>query len=115
MTSSPGGPRWREGRAWSFYRATLDRLHERYAHLGVSRVDGSITEVSARREAVRTFQQSDGVRIFLGKPAAAGAGITLHAARISIYESMSNQAAHYLQSLDRTHRRGQVRDVGTSR
>ena len=30
---------------------------------------------------------------------------------MAIYESISNQAAHFLQSLDRVHRRGQERDV----
>ena len=49
--------------------------------------------------------------IFLGNPAAAGAGLTLHRARIAVYESFSNQAAHFMQSLDRIHRRGQERDV----
>jgi SNF2 family DNA or RNA helicase len=28
-----------------------------------------------------------------------------------VYESLSNQAAHFLQSLDRIHRRGQSREV----
>jgi len=96
---------------WSFYRNSLDRLEERYRHLGVVRVDGSVADVATRRAAVRAFQESDDVRVFVGNPAAAGAGITLHAARIAVYESMSNQAAHYLQSLDRIHRRGQKRDV----
>jgi SNF2 family DNA or RNA helicase len=49
--------------------------------------------------------------LFVGNPAAAGTGLTLHRARYAIYESMSNQAAHYLQSLDRIHRRGQERPV----
>jgi SNF2 family DNA or RNA helicase len=49
--------------------------------------------------------------LFAANPAAAGAGLTLHRARIAVYESMSNQAAHYLQSIDRIHRRGQTRDV----
>lgn len=49
--------------------------------------------------------------LFVGNPAAAGAGLTLHRARFAIYESLSNQAAHYLQSLDRIHRRGQDRHV----
>src|SRR5205823_1158203 len=49
--------------------------------------------------------------LFVANPAAAGAGLTLHRARIAIYESLSNQAAHYLQSLDRIHRRGQTRQV----
>lgn len=96
---------------WSFYRSMLNRLAERYAHYGLVRVDGSIGEVSERRAAVASFQNDPETQIFLGNPAAAGAGITLHSAAISIYESMSNQAAHYLQSLDRTHRRGQTRDV----
>lgn len=96
---------------WSFYRSTLDRLAARYVHHGLVRVDGSVTEVADRRAAVSSFQNDPGTRIFLGNPAAAGAGITLHSAAISVYESMSNQAAHYLQSLDRTHRRGQPRDV----
>ena len=49
--------------------------------------------------------------VFVANPAAAGAGLTLHRARVAIYESLSNQAAHYLQSLDRIHRRGQKREV----
>ncbi|MHC5731527.1 MAG: helicase-related protein, partial [Nostoc sp.] len=64
-----------------------------------------------RREAVRKFQEDDETMLFVANPAAAGAGLTLHRARLAIYESMSNQAAHYLQSLDRIHRRGQTRDV----
>lgn len=51
------------------------------------------------------------VRLFVGNPAAAGAGLTLHASHHAVYESFSNQAAHFLQSLDRIHRRGQTRKV----
>lgn len=96
---------------WSFFRYSLDLIAERYRHLGLVRVDGSVSDVSERASAVRRFQQDEEVRIFLGNPAAAGAGLTLHAARIAVYESLSNQAAHYLQSLDRIHRRGQEREV----
>lgn len=96
---------------WSFYRVTLDFLAERYHEYGLARIDGSIAEVAARRDAVRRFQQDDETRLFLGNPAAAGAGLTLHRAALAIYESFSNQAAHFMQSLDRIHRRGQDRDV----
>lgn len=96
---------------WSFYRATLDALEERYGSLGLVRIDGSVGDGARRRESIRSFQEDDGTRVFLGNPAAAGAGITLHSARIAIYESFSNQAAHFMQSLDRIHRRGQERDV----
>ena len=96
---------------WSFYRSTLDQLVHRYRHLGVARIDGSVASVEERRAAVNSFQCDPDVRLFIGNPAAAGAGVTLHAARYAVYESMSNQSAHYLQSLDRIHRRGQDRDV----
>lgn len=96
---------------WSFYRSSLDRIAHRYAHLGLVRIDGTVTDASARRQAVRAFQEDPEVKLFLGNPAAAGAGLTLHAARYAVYESLSNQAAHYLQSLDRIHRRGQEREV----
>ena len=96
---------------WSYYRRSLDTLARRYAQLGVARYDGSVTDVDERRQSVRTFQEDDETMIFVANPAAAGAGLTLHRARFAVYESMSNQAAHYLQSLDRIHRRGQGREV----
>lgn len=96
---------------WSFYRAALDQIARRYAHYGIARVDGSIPDVATRRDAVRRFQEDDQTMLFVGNPAAAGAGLTLHRARIAVYESLSNQAAHFLQSLDRIHRRGQDREV----
>lgn len=96
---------------WSFYRATVDRLVRRFAEYGVARIDGSVRTTAARREAVSVFQDDDDTMLFVGNPAAAGAGITLHRARTAIFESFSNQAAHYFQSLDRVHRRGQTRDV----
>lgn len=96
---------------WSFYRYSLDALAARYADLGIARIDGSIGDVGARRDAVRRFQEDDETLMFLGNPAAAGAGLTLHRAALAIYESFSNQAAHFMQSLDRIHRRGQQCDV----
>jgi SNF2 family DNA or RNA helicase len=96
---------------WSFYTASVTAIVERYAAHGTVRYDGAVDDVDARREAVRRFQEDDETMIFVANPAAAGAGLTLHRARVAIYESLSNQAAHYLQSLDRIHRRGQRRDV----
>jgi SNF2 family DNA or RNA helicase len=96
---------------WSHFKFSLDVIADRYAKHGVAMIDGSVGEVSARRDAVRRFQEDDETMIFVGNPAAAGAGLTLHRARIAVYESFSNQAAHFMQSLDRIHRRGQGRDV----
>lgn len=91
---------------WSFYRKSLDEVEKRYARFNPVRVDGSVP-ASDRKNAVKRFQEDPTVMLFIGNPAAAGAGITLHASYDAIYLSYSNQAAHYLQSLDRIHRRGQ--------
>lgn len=96
---------------WSFFRHSLSRIAERYARFRPVRIDGSITDIHARAQAISKFQEDDETMIFVGNPAAAGAGITLTRSRIAIYESFSPQAAHYLQSLDRIHRRGQTQDV----
>lgn len=96
---------------WSFYTQSISAIVERYRRYGTLRYDGKVSDVDVRRDAVRRFQQSDGAMLLVANPAAAGAGLTLHRARFAVYESFSNQAAHYLQSLDRIHRRGQDRDV----
>lgn len=96
---------------WSFYKTSIQNIFDRYQTYNPVRIDGSIPDVLDRREAVRSFQEDNETMLFVGNPAAAGAGITLHSARYAIYESFSNQAAHYLQSLDRIHRRGQTRSV----
>jgi SNF2 family DNA or RNA helicase len=96
---------------WSFYTASIDAIMDRFDQYGPVRYDGSVADIADRREAVRRFQEDNNTMLFVGNPAAAGAGLTLHRARLAIYESMSNQAAHYLQSLDRIHRRGQTRGV----
>lgn len=96
---------------WSFFTRSLEAILDRYERFNPVRVDGSVSDARERREAVRRFQEDDVSMLFVGNPAAAGAGLTLHRARFAVYESMSNQAAHYLQSLDRIHRRGQERPV----
>jgi SNF2 family DNA or RNA helicase len=96
---------------WSFYRYSLDQIAMRYAQYGLVRVDGSIARFQDRRDAITRFQNDPDIHIFLGNAAAAGAGITLTAAHHAIYESFSNQAVHYMQSVDRIHRRGQTHSV----
>lgn len=91
---------------WSFYRKSLDELMQRYQHYNPVRVDGSVPS-SLRKSAVTSFQENPQTLLFIGNPSAAGAGITLHASYDAVYLSYSNQAAPYLQSLDRIHRRGQ--------
>jgi SNF2 family DNA or RNA helicase len=96
---------------WSFFTQSLTAIVERYQQHNPVRYDGSVQSIHDRRAAVRAFQEDDTTMLFVGNPAAAGAGLTLHRAKYAIYESFSNQAAHYLQSLDRIHRRGQTRNA----
>jgi len=94
---------------WSFFKRSLDEMMGRYGRYNPVRVDGAIP-TAVRRSSVKSFQEDPNTMLFLGNPAAAGAGITLHSSYDAVYVSYSNQAAHYLQSLDRIHRRGQVSD-----
>lgn len=96
---------------WSYFRFNLSEIARRYERLGLVRIDGSVSSSTERRNAIARFQDDPDIRIFLGNAAAAGAGITLTSAHHVIYESFSNQAAHYMQSLDRVHRRGQEHTV----
>jgi len=94
---------------WSNYTRSIDELMIRYSKFNPVRVDGKVSTPD-RRAAVKSFQEDPNVHLFIGNPAAAGAGITLHSSFDAIYISYSNQAAHFLQSLDRIHRRGQSSD-----
>ena len=96
---------------WSYFRSSLDKLEEKYREYGSVRLDGSITSNEVRRNAIDRFQRDPDTMLFIANPAAAGAGITLTAARIAVYESFPIQTAHFLQSIDRIHRRGQDREA----
>lgn len=96
---------------WSFFTFAIEAMSRRYARYAPLRIDGSVQDVSVRRASIARFQEDEEAKLLIANPAAGGAGITLHRAHIAIYESMSNQPAHYLQSLDRIHRRGQNRPV----
>lgn len=96
---------------WSFFRRSLESIFKRYAKYNPVRIDGSVADPHVRAKAVTQFQTDDRTMLFVANPAAAGAGLTLTRSHVAIYESFSSQAAHYLQSLDRIHRRGQESEV----
>jgi SNF2 family DNA or RNA helicase len=98
---------------WSAYTRSTDHMARLFEQYGVSRVDGTVVNSVDRSLAIKKFQEDPNTRIFLGNAAAAGAGITLTAAECAIYVSFSNQAAHYMQSLDRIHRIGQAAEQVT--
>lgn len=94
---------------WSFFRYSLDQLLVRYKRFHPVRLDGNVPDTRLRAESIKRFQEDDTTMLFIANPAAGGAGITLTRSRIAVYESFPVQTAHYLQSLDRIHRRGQTR------
>jgi SNF2 family DNA or RNA helicase len=85
----------------------LREIFHRYKKYSPILLDGG-SSASQRSRDVDRFQNDPEVRICVANPAAAGAGITLHSASDAAYVSFSNQAAHFLQSIDRIHRRGQT-------
>jgi SNF2 family DNA or RNA helicase len=96
---------------WCYFTVSLEAVLNRYTRFNPVRVDGKVKSPLLRRDAVRRFQEDDSTMLFVGNVAAAAAGLTLHRAKYAIYESLSNQGAHYFQSIDRIHRRGQTRPV----
>lgn len=96
---------------WSFFRYSLKELVNRYQRFNPVRLDGGVSSAKERGQIVKQFQEDADSMLFIANPAAGGAGITLTRSRIAIYESFPVQTAHYLQSLDRIHRRGQTRDT----
>jgi SNF2 family DNA or RNA helicase len=92
---------------WSYYRDTTELFAVRYERFNPVSITGA-TPADKRRAAVDAFQNDPAVKLFIGNPGAAGAGITLTAASDAVYYSLSSRAADFLQSLDRIHRRGQT-------
>lgn len=103
-----------EGRkvlVWTCYRASVAEIVAALSRHRPLVIDGSVAQSQARAAVVEKFQTNPKSLVLVANPAAAGAGITLHAAHDAIYYSYTNQAAHHLQSLDRIHRRGQSAKV----
>ncbi len=93
---------------WSSYVDSLDEIERltRAMGLAIGRIDGSVSP-QVRTDIVKSFQETSTPQVIVANPSAAGAGLTLHAASHAVYMSYPSQAAHFLQSIDRIHRRGQ--------
>ena len=93
---------------WSSYKDSLKEIERLVSGMGITlgRIDGSV-EPQERTAIVKAFQETATPQVIIANPSAAGAGLTLHAASHAVYMSYPSQAAHFLQSIDRIHRRGQ--------
>jgi SNF2 family DNA or RNA helicase len=101
-----------EGKAIIFarFRADVDQVMEKLGTDAV-RYDGAVDD-EGRLEARQRFQDpGSDVRYFVGNPAVAGVGLTLHAASTVVYYSNSFDLEQRLQSEDRAHRIGTKKTV----
>jgi SNF2 family DNA or RNA helicase len=105
---------------WSSFTAVIEKLTSRYSNYGASFIHGGVAtseeSVEGSREwVIEQFHTNDRNRVLVANPAACGEGISLHhAAHNAIYFDRSFNAAHYLQSIDRIHRRGLPEGVETN-
>ena len=102
---------------WARFRRDIDQIMSKLNYIDSDgekvvravRYDGT-TSSDKRVEAIKLFQSGDR-QFFVGNPAAAGLGLTLHRARTVIYYNNSFRLLDRLQSEDRAHRIGQVHPV----
>ncbi len=93
---------------WARFRRDIDLITEALGERCV-RYDGAVGP-DKRAEAIEEFQRGE-AHFFVANPAAAGEGLTLHAARNVVYYNNSFKLSERLQSEDRAHRIGQEHPV----
>lgn len=96
---------------WAKFTHDIDVIMAALKEDGVEavRYDGQ-TKAEGRAEAIERFQNGT-ARAFVANPAAAGEGLTLHAATTVVYYNNSFKLTDRLQSEDRAHRIGQKHAV----
>lgn len=96
---------------WAKFQQDIDQIMEAMHEIKASAVqyDGR-TRPQAREDARNNFQGGK-IKVFVGNPAAAGEGLTLHAARTVIRYNVGFKLAETLQAEDRAHRIGQEHPV----
>ena len=97
---------------WSMFVDQIENLANRYEEFGSTTIHGGIPtgpddDMDFREARIQTFKKDPECRVLVANPSACGEGISLHkAAHHAIYFDRSFNAAHFLQSIDRIHRRG---------
>lgn len=97
---------------WSMFVDQIENLAKRYERFGATTIHGGIPtgpddDLEFREARILRFKQDPECRVLVANPSACGEGISLHkAAHHAIYFDRSFNAAHFLQSIDRIHRRG---------
>jgi SNF2 family DNA or RNA helicase len=85
--------------------AEIEKMLKR-KKVGYGLIDGDV-DIKDRAAIVDDFQNNPNTKVFVAQTQTAGLGITLTAASITVFYSMSYNAADYNQAIARTHRIGQ--------
>jgi len=91
---------------WAMYEQELLAVKAVLDDLGITSALYYGKTGKEERERIIDEFQAGKIRVFIGNPSAAGIGITLTAATLSMYVSCSNDNEHRMQSEDRNHRIG---------
>ncbi len=104
---------------WSMFVDQIETLAQRYSEFGSTSIHGGVPtgpddDMAFREARIKLFKTSEDCRVLVANPSACGEGISLHKeAHHAIYFDRSFNAAHFLQSIDRIHRRGLPEGVHT--
>lgn len=104
---------------WSSFVRNVEYMADRLSDLGAvyihGRVEAGDEEDDETREGkIRLFHDDPNCKVMIANPAAASEGISLHrVCHHAIYLDRTFNAAHFLQSQDRIHRFGLLRDQET--
>jgi SNF2 family DNA or RNA helicase len=97
---------------WSMFVDQIEILVELFKHFGATSIHGAVPtgpddSTEFREGRIRLFKEDPNCRVLIANPSACGEGISLHkTAHNAVYFDRSFNAAHFLQSIDRIHRRG---------
>jgi SNF2 family DNA or RNA helicase len=102
---------------WTQFVMNVRSLERLLSHHGAVVLYGQVPtgdedDPETREFRIRAFHEDPDTKVMIANPAAAGEGISLHmACHHALYLDRSFNAAHYLQSVDRIHRLGSVRET----
>ena len=95
---------------FAHHRNVVEKLEEELKEFNPVKLYGGMSD-DVKNYAVEKFQNDPNTKVFIGSIAAAGVGLTLHAANVVVFAELDWSPSEILQAEDRAHRIGQKRNV----